>query len=585
MVRFECVLWFAFFRHRVLHTLNQLNGCAATLNGHNGKHCGLKHSTNRIQVDILFLSTPEQHSAHNPSVELNPKRLKQRLAALPVMNLTTTVKQLRASIEPFNEIQLSAVDRLKLTETYYQVFQDLSAAYDDFQLHRLPLSSVQRKALTEDIKWLHLELANSYKILIKEGYENQQNARKEQSLLLSIYRAIELISGGILFAYGAYESPPPMAFLELHQLYQLADSHQASTRPVKAVKRKSKIINIDHLYKRLLLLSASDPYKLSFGEVYELFSLIAPYAANCIIESGSNYSGENGVYVFLLTEDRPPIMCATDNLSFEIDTRIINTAPALAHIQQAIGESNANSRDVKYTLLRKFITQTLATRNPDKPRTSADRKVQMAIGLESVQHFLQCDPREFEAPAVEILGGIEVRSIDTDDEPLYELVQAQFSDESIGGCQLVTQKEAMGKKVSIGNILAIFETLDSPVELRTTIGVLRWIRGFEDGSCKLGIETVSGKPRIVQCQKQGDNKPTATKEALYFPGSGEAEQPASILQPKDDQPIPSLQTIDVEDSIFTVQRKEVLMDTPLFQLFSFKVLSKSMRTHKDEAAG
>ncbi|VAX03350.1 hypothetical protein MNBD_GAMMA20-197, partial [hydrothermal vent metagenome] len=144
-------------------------------------------------MDFLLLTTPPQHAADNPAVERNAGRLKQWLTELPIMDAVETVRRLHASISPFNELSLPDAERLKLLEVYRQGLEEVFLIYDEQRLKVLSLPASERQRLADDIMGLYLELANGYKILVRNGFDEGDDPARDGFLLQAIYRAMELI--------------------------------------------------------------------------------------------------------------------------------------------------------------------------------------------------------------------------------------------------------------------------------------------------------------------------------------------------------------------------------------------------------
>jgi hypothetical protein len=66
----------------------------------------------------LLLTTPEQHSFEDPTLELDEKRLSKWLASLPVLNAGDSLRQVLGALEPLNEQRLDVDKRLRLMGLY-----------------------------------------------------------------------------------------------------------------------------------------------------------------------------------------------------------------------------------------------------------------------------------------------------------------------------------------------------------------------------------------------------------------------------------------------------------------------------------
>lgn len=304
---------------------------------------------------MLLLTTPAQHAATNPAVELDPKRVKQWIDSLPQMNVLETVQRLHEAIEPFNEAGIDDARRGKLLEVYYAAFDEILYFYDHLRLSMLPISPERQRLIAEDITWLYLGLANGYKIVVKNGYDAGINPKHDAGLLLSVYRAMELIVQGLVYAGRSRQTPPPLAYLEINQLYLLAEKHGVLDARIKAVKDKAGIPTIERLYKQFALLAIADPCKLDGGnEAFELFTALEDFAPHSILMKVAQRQAAVGRYWVDLMDDRPPRFCERTDTPAQMDwIRVLDVDPALAAIKswlarhQGAGQSMMNAWKVQ----------------------------------------------------------------------------------------------------------------------------------------------------------------------------------------------------------------------------------------------
>lgn len=281
---------------------------------------------------------------------MDPKRVKQWIDSLPQMNVLETVQRLHEAIGPFNEVGIDDARRGKLLEVYYAAFDEILYFYDHLRLSMLPISSERQRLLAEDITWLYLGLANGYKIVVKNGHEAGISPKHDAGLLLSMYRAMELIIQGLVYASRSRQAPPPLAYLEINQLYLLAEEHGVLDARVKAVKDKAGIPTIERLYKHFALLAVADPYKLDGdNEVWELFMALEDFAPLSILMKVTQCQIVGRYWVDLM-DDRPPQFCKPTDTPVQTGwVRILDVDLALAAIKswlaihQRAGQSMMNA--------------------------------------------------------------------------------------------------------------------------------------------------------------------------------------------------------------------------------------------------
>ncbi|MDY6980634.1 MAG: hypothetical protein SV201_12180, partial [Pseudomonadota bacterium] len=196
-------------------------------------------SSSQYAMDMLLLTIPDQHEDSNPAVLLDEKLLRKWLSELPMMNVVQTVEMLQRAILPFNELKIESQLRLKLLECYREKIDEIFYSYDEMRLRQLPVSHEARQAIKTDIMWLYLELANGYKIGVKSALDRGANPKKDSGLLLAIYRAMEQIIHAMIIAYRNAQTPPPLTYLETHQLYHAAAVYDAADKKVSGAKQEA----------------------------------------------------------------------------------------------------------------------------------------------------------------------------------------------------------------------------------------------------------------------------------------------------------------------------------------------------------
>lgn len=523
---------------------------------------------------MLLLTTPAQHAADNPAVELNPKRLKKWAAQLPVTNVIETVQLLHHSIQPFNELRLDNADRLKLLEIYHQAFEDILFFYDDLRIRQLPIPAAQRKTLAEDIMWLYLELATGYKIIVKNAQEQGRKPKRDSVLLLAMYRAMELVIHALLYTYRAQQSAPPLSYLEIHQIYLLAEEGKVLTTKVRSVKSETGGATIDKLYKQFLLLTVANPYKLNGGEIYEFFILLEHFLQHCELEKSVTCKKGQKTFFLDLMDDAPPKSCefAADMVSSEF-TRILDVSGVVGAIKSKMEHSPVNDNGLfgeEEHLLKILAKQLESQHGSLGVSAQANKKVKVALGYQAVCHFLKDEARLRDAldSSAEVHGGIEVRNIDEETEAEFELLPLTLMAEDNNTSVLLAKQSSFPAGLQIGDVFSLFEDKSSGKPI-ISLGTLRWKNNEDDDTLKLELEKLQGIPIVAGCS---DANTESQFDVLYFPKSPENPQYASLLIEKQHYQRDSLMLTTINGKRFKVQQGEICSETQILARIRFAVI-------------
>lgn len=479
-------------------------------------------------MEMLLLTTPSQHMADNPAVELHPKRLKVILDDAPVEDVQKTVAFLESRITPFNEINIESNERLKLLEIFHAAYNEILISYDDLRLSTLPISPKERKAISLDIMWLYLNLAMGYKILVKEHADHQPGCLKDKSVVLVIYRAMELIINALLHTFRAHESPPPLAYLEMHQLYTYAAQLNINEIRVRQVSSYHGHPRIVDLYKQFLLLVMIDPYRQISNTIFEIFLLFEEHAHHAVLNPDlENEQLSNTCYQTSNIEDTPPVKC----------NGIIQSNPELLHIdisgvieslKKSTQQPNATSftQSSEIRLAEIILAQLEQSQPRSEEHIPCNQKVKTWFGMGATRFFLQSVSHLKNALQVEVHQGIAVSNLDVEEGEVYILSDFTMANHSNRGFYLTgDQQENDDLAGDIIGLVGANQTinLNQADSLLPEMALIRWERGSDNNELQIGVERIDGVPHLMEITSNENDKPHL---GLFFTP---AEHPARIL--------------------------------------------------------
>jgi len=525
-------------------------------------------------VDFLLLTTPPQHAADNPAVERNAGRLKQWLAELPIMDAVETVRRLHAAISPLNELTLSDTERLKLLEVYRQGLEEVFLIYDEQRLKVLSLPARERQQLADDIMGLYLELANGYKILVRNGFDESDDPSRDGFLLQAIYRAMELIGLAVLYARRVDRPVPEPAWVELHQLYAFCEKHDALQKRVKVARHESVVPTVERVYTQSLLMAVMDTRQLTGAELMELFLLLEEYSSFCDISREVPDEARPGCFIIDLMADKPP-QALTAGQAAEHDwmkPRILDILPVRDAVeawlaQHRVEDGAMQSQDVRPA---RMLTGLLGSHWGRKgPRSAARRFVKVALGLKALEYFLSDPGHLSQACNTEVHGGIEVLSLDSEDEVRYQLGDWQMLDQSDTGCLLLGRVSAADETPMVGSLLGVVGFLPEMGRQNLSIGIVRWQGEISEGRSKLGVEIIEGaaQPILFGCTTQDLDQ--APELGFYFPKNSAEGRPASLLLPR--RASQDSLHVRVKGQAFEVMMASVVREAEVFVQYRFRV--------------
>ncbi|WP_417214969.1 hypothetical protein [Alcanivorax sp.] len=252
-------------------------------------------------AQTVRLKLPEQDLPHLTLGADQPKKLEQWVESLPIMNMGETARQLYQFIQELNRLQIDSKLRFQLLEVVRPSILHVS---DSLQKHYLNQSLVlpeKARRVASLAQALQGHLANGYKLVAVRGIRKVKDKVVRRAVTIAIHRAVTALGDTLLRCYQLYFPSPRHLWLELHQLFLLAELHGISATPVVDGEVES---SIQSAYARCLLLATAKPNQLRQQELAGIYK--AAFAWAPLIEI-STASDDDDLFVFDLQADRPPI--------------------------------------------------------------------------------------------------------------------------------------------------------------------------------------------------------------------------------------------------------------------------------------
>jgi len=511
-------------------------------------------------MNMLLLTTPAQHEGTNPSVLLDEKQLQAWLDDLPMMNIIDTVKALHQALVSFNELQLDDSSRLKLLEQYRQVIDEIFYSFDEMRLKQLPVSNQVRQEIKTDIMWLCLELANGYKVVVKNTLDPGSAARKDSNLVLAVYRSMEQIIRALVNSYCNRQLPPPLAYLEINQLYRLAETHAITKKKVSHARQESAVPTISNLYKQIMLLSAADPVSIPESVAFDLFIILEEYARQCQISERPG--SDSWVYVVNLTEDKlPTCLSRSDDADSNPDTRYIDTGAVFRQIETRIGELKQASQDMIDTqeikLLQIYQQQAKGGENTNKTKPR-QKQVRLSFGLEATHYFMTDDHYARHQAAGSESYGIEVRDVD-EEHAGYEMEYWNIVEDNNSGRMLLIPRDISYQEIKLGMLVGLYEQVEGDNPAVFNLAMVRWLPANETDEKKIGLQIIPGRPQTILCSLAGNGD---LMPCLYISAVAVLKQPAALIIPADIYQRDKMIDLHLADGKRSVELLDIVNQTP-----------------------
>jgi hypothetical protein len=446
---------------------------------------------------------PADRTAPPRDLEVRPKAVKAWVEALPLAQSIDTAKQLCMHVSALNRAKIDTDDRVQILESYRPIttvlFDELDAVYAKATV---PLGAKAREALML-ARELASQVSIGYRIAIADRGGKLLGFGKKQLPLLTL-RAMEACAAMLRASYKSYTPVPEGLWRQIHQLYLDAERERIVAEVVDA-DTKEAVINV---YVETLLLALTDPYRLSPGEVDKVSAQIRSARAPVTLGQSRPATRSGGHFIVPCDTDKPPkpALSANDDTG-GAQWRLLDCNPLVDKMRLRLnametGNVSATTRSMAgpetLALLRKLITLWGDPPKRAYRRVPATGTVAICMGLKAVTHFVSLEPRDPEAEKEMLQRGITVpmRRPDfgegTDSTPVFEY---DVVNESEGGLK-VRRTGATPQALGVGEVIGVKQ----PSRPRWTIGVVRWITGYEDGGMEFGVQFLALSARVVMVQ-------------------------------------------------------------------------------------
>lgn len=235
-----------------------------------------------------------------------------------------------------NAVNYSTRTRLQLLEALQHSLLGLFA--NEKKLIRSAINADE-----PDLKSLHqldklfAEFANGYKLVIHQ-LASQPSLDEASSLQIqeAIYYSLKFLAQRLLLAYVQYAVPSKGIWREINQIYRYAEESELLYHIVDDPVSDSEFPvfhSADFVYKRILLLALTEPYRLMKDECLEVYKLCSRWVGACSIFPLRELSSQ-GEHVVDLADDLPPRFVTRDLSWQPLSGRLIDISEIVSRVEK-----------------------------------------------------------------------------------------------------------------------------------------------------------------------------------------------------------------------------------------------------------
>lgn len=513
-----------------------------------------------------------------------PKKLKVWVDELPLVNMGETSRQLYQFIQELNRLQIGTPQRLQLLEVVRPVIEHVCSALGKHYLNQSLVLPEKARRVASLAQALQNHLAGGYKMVAVRMLKRLREREGKANLALAIHRAMTALTETLVRSYQLYFPTPRHLWLELHQLYLLAEMNGVQDIEVSDAEfRDIESSSVSDAYARVLLLATAKPNQLRQQEIAVLYRATEEWSGYVEIKHAWD---EDDLFVFDLQQDRPPTYRTHVSVagadSRYIDSRLLNSK--LGEVAAgAAPEGFSVPKGISDNLLAHLQQAWGALTERSFKRVGQTGTVDLSLGLNAL-HLHLAGGMEFER----VLKGdrLDVLSGDSGENPFLTNRQGSSrpgipdddawsrafdggshrmsNDVAVDNIDFTHINSAMRQAAEDGKATAKLDYLscqkvnaspggyclqwqgEAPTQMRTgeilgvreigqnewAIGVVRWVKQLAQQGAQFGVELLAPRATPVGARvirKTGEAG--SFMRALVLPALHAIGQPATLLVP------------------------------------------------------
>ncbi len=586
-------------------------------------------------AETLRQRLPAQDLTRLSLVGHQPRKLRDWVAALPMINVGETSRQVFQTLQEICRLHTDPASRFELLEILRPTVHNLANALAKHYLNQSVMLPDRATKVATLAQAMQSHLANGYKLVVIAALERQESSHKRDVELVkllaqSIHRSITELTGNLLRSTQLYLNTPSRLWLELHTLYLLAAEQQLArdVRVVDAVSnRHTEKSSIEEAYKRALLLATCKPNKLRQSEIAQVYQMSELWAPLVTLKE---FSTTAELFVFDLAKDAPPTYRALAQAADAAHVRAIDPVALVERLGEVQQQSQPGSpRAVGEAALSTGLLSHLALAWGELSertfsRVAHDGTLEACLGLTATHYFMaggqdfdtmmmgeqarfmiaDADNPFLKARPITInrpdertgkdvwslaFGSADAEAKEREFNLQFQKPEATAARYDTHSCQIVNISpggyciEWSGEvpaSVRAGEILG----LNEEGEPGWSIGVIRWVKQLPGHGAQLGIEVLA--PKAKPCgarviKKTGDA--SEYMRTLLLPELKAIGRSATLITPALTFRSGYKVVLNMDGEEIKAQLTKQVSATPSFCQFEFQLMRRP--TENEQVAG
>ncbi len=542
------------------------------------------------------LRFPKRIISTDLSKEVTAEKVRLWLDDLAYINNPQIQKTIFDTLRKINRLKIAPLSRLKIMLQLKAVTQHvLQESAQKCSIYTLPPSEKELKA-SSFLESLLYETSLAYKMIAHEFISDDTLLREhlKGALPEAIYQALKFSSAILVQRYQLYLSDPTHLWQDINQLYLMAEKLGIEHLQLHA-KKESSIAN---QYRRIAILSLSDPHHFMQCEVPNIYRLLDEWVAHCQISAAKTPPPGAAYVVDLMSARKPHYYSPQADSNLQEQRWVISKKlqsfmhTYIANIKQNTNHQN-NSFDFRKQrdMLTRFDHNLSYTGIRREKRIIKGLQINVVFGLGNAHHFLAAGHRFNSSPQTQPGNPVTLKKNPFISEELrlseqYTLpdknrhINTQYNEEcwtqhniNSRGMMLICETD---KAVS-ARVGMIVSYKSSDKHSRQQLGVVQWMR-VKSKKVAIGVMKLSEQIIPVSVKaRSGIGQGSDFQQALLIntpQGSGGLLLPAGIYD------LGTRLSIWKNKKLYLIEISEILMSSDSFTSVKYKRIQKTADNSK-----
>lgn len=381
------------------------------------------------QPQRIRLRLPEQDLHHLTLGSTNPKKMQEWVESLPMVNVGESSRLVYQLIQEMNRLRTDGKSRFALLEIVRPPLLYIERQLGKHYLGQSVVMPEKSRKVASLAQALLTHLTVGYNLVVIDTVRRVKDKEQARIATTAIHRAMGAMGENLLRSYQLYLPTPRFLWLELHQLYLLAENNgleliETEDKNFKRVQSST----IRDAYARALLLSTARPNQLRQQEIEQVWDATEEWCEYVTVRDTRENSD---IFAFDLQADAPPTYRKLASQHVGETLRSVDAKPLSQKLKVAADTGQMPDKGAEFTFPRGF-TRELAIHLSQAwgnlterafARLASSGTIEMCVGLSAMHYFLS-GGEDFEKL---IRGGALKVILDEKDNPFLKPRAAKSS--------------------------------------------------------------------------------------------------------------------------------------------------------------